>query len=135
MVQNNYYGRRSMIDSITALRGRCLSRSVSSGLLLMTILLFLAGCSTPVRQQDRSPVREPRILEEDIADRSSSHTQRPQEQSGTNSVENQPDYSTNQAPPVLDPGARPPRKFIWRDRQGSGRSWTPSSDSPDEQTR
>jgi hypothetical protein len=112
-----------------------LSRSLSPVMLMLTILLLPAGCSTPARQQDRSPVREPRILEEDIADRPSSQTQRSQEQNIANPLENPTDYSTNQAPPVLDPGARPPRKFIWRDRQGSGRGWTPSSAAPEEQTR
>jgi len=96
------------------------------------ILLFVCiagcyGCASSL-QNDRTPMKQPRIIEEDIRDGK-------QPQSGIHEP-NQAQSSVNgpAAPPVegfppgTEPGNRPPRRFIWRDHKSSDRKWEPAID-------
>jgi hypothetical protein len=105
--------------------------------LWLVILLSLWGCSSLMPQKKES-LNPPKIIEEDVAEnRSAPPNGGTGPQTGSDGTsppsggmgDTVPPAMGNQAIGDVDPTNRPARRFIWRDKKGSGRSWQPAPDA------
>ncbi len=75
--------------------------------------------------EKRLPSDRPKIVEEDLPDPRGPEA--PGEQQSQPPGLGEPGvFTPGEVPPVMDPGSRPPRRYIWRDKKGSQRGWEPS---------
>lgn len=82
----------------------------------LAVGLLCCSCHAPVK---KPPLDESKITEENITEDSASKTN-PEGQQSTINVPPAPPVEN--APPVVDPGSKAPRKFIWDGKKGT-RGW------------
>jgi len=94
---------------------------------LLMLVCWIAGCATTVPQRATPPQKDSAIVEEDIKDEPrDGATQAPGPP--TPGVSAPSGLPTEQPPPLTGPADRAPRRFIWKDQKGSGRSWAPAEE-------
>lgn len=76
-------------------------------------------CCSSTAPMKKSPLDDSKITEEDISKGTASQP-KPEEQQSTINVPPAPPVEN--APPVVDPGSKAPRKFIWDGKKGT-RGW------------
>lgn len=79
--------------------------------MVCALLMGIASCAGP-KPQTRTPEESSRIKEEDLITPRTQPEQYPADPSQVTPVPQEG------LPPIVDPGSRQPRKFIFRDRKG-----------------
>jgi hypothetical protein len=104
-----------------------MKRNLFGVMLALFLICWIAGCATPVPKPVTPVLRDPAIVEEDIKEPSGGEATEPPEAQSPG-VTQSPAPPAEETVPATGPVDRTPRRFIWKDRKGSGRSWAPAEE-------
>lgn len=93
--------------------------------LLIMACTWLFGCSGTLSQKKENPP-QPKVLEEDIADRRPTTPEADSQTSGPSATGPAP--FVEGVPSGVDPGSRRPKRIKWRDLPGSEKGWEAAPD-------
>lgn len=94
-------------------------------LFLILLLIVWAGGCAGILPQRATPEKDSKIVEEDIKADQPGRSLTDEPMPASPSLDGLPLPPSEQVPRMTAPGERPPRRFIWRDREGSQRGWEP----------